>query len=161
MTADLRAMMRLWVSGVTVVTAAHEGQRFGTTANSFTSVSLEPPTVLICLHKNSETTQIIQQSGQFAISLLAQGHEDLSQQFAGFKPLPDGADRFYGVETHKADGLPILTDAIAWLTCKLTALHEGHSHWIVVGEVIQTGRIADENARPLAYFNRAYRHISE
>jgi flavin reductase (DIM6/NTAB) family NADH-FMN oxidoreductase RutF len=155
----LRTTLRLWSCGVTVVTTADGPQRTGMTASSFTSISLEPPLILVCLHKHAGTTKLIEQTGVFAVSILGAHQENLSAQFAGFTPLPEGKDRFYNVQTTTAStGSPILTDAIAWLDCRVFGKHDGSTHHIFVGEVIATGRKPDPVA-PLVYHNRAYRQI--
>lgn len=155
----LRAAMRLWTTGVTVVTTAFEGSRAGVTANSFTSVSLNPPLVLFCLQKLSETYPLLEKSGVFGISVLGEGQSAISDQFAGFTKLPEGEDRFYQIDTFTAEsGVPILSAAIAWFDCRLHALYDGSTHHIVVGEVTGVGRSVDP-AQPLVYFNRAYRNI--
>jgi flavin reductase (DIM6/NTAB) family NADH-FMN oxidoreductase RutF len=163
MTVDpqlLRITMRLWGSGVTVVTAAHEGQRMGVTVSSFTSVSLTPPLILICLYKNSDSTKILLDAGHFAVSVLADGQEQLAEQFAGHNnALPEGADRFHNIPTStQVTGAPIVNDAIAWLDCRIQAIHDGGTHWIITGEVLATGRREGE-PEPLIYYNRSYRSI--
>ena len=155
----MRLTMRLWVCGVTVVTSHLGEQRAGMTASSFTSIALEPPLILVCLHKKAETCQLINESRVFAVSVLGEEHEDLSSQFAGYTQLPDGADRFYNVATEtRVTGSPILKDAIAWMDCQLYGIQDGFTHWIFVGQVLGTGRIEDP-AWPLVYHNRAYRHF--
>jgi flavin reductase (DIM6/NTAB) family NADH-FMN oxidoreductase RutF len=163
MTVDpqlLRMTMRLWGSGVTVVTAAHEGQRMGVTVSSLTSVSLTPPLILVCLYKNTDSTQILLDAGHFAVSILADGQGQVAEQFAGHNTsLPEGADRFYNVPiSTQTTGAPVLDAAIAWLDCRIQAAHDGGTHWIVVGEVLATGRREGE-PDPLIYYNRSYRSI--
>jgi flavin reductase (DIM6/NTAB) family NADH-FMN oxidoreductase RutF len=159
MTADLRGVMRLWPAGVTVVTTAHAQQRFGATANSFTSVSMSPPLVLVCLNKTSDTLAALQASGYFGICVLGEGQTHISEQFAGSTPLPDGADRFHQMAHHtSAQGVPLLTEAIAQLECRLHTLHDGSTHLIVIGEVLHAQR-ADDPVIPLLYVNRGYRRV--
>src|SRR5262245_35571490 len=92
---SLKKTMRNWVSGVTVVTATNGEKHAGVTASSFTSVSLEPPLVLVCLQEYIETYRLIRESEAFAISFLRADQAYLSKQFAGFIKLPEGADKFY------------------------------------------------------------------
>lgn len=157
---NLRKTMRQWGSGVTVVTVAHDGKRAGVTASSFTSVSLEPPLVLVCLQNYIESFKLIELAGHFGISILTSGQAKLSQQFAGFATLPEGADRFYGVKLLTAvTGTPLLADAAAWMDCKLTAIYEaGPTSRIIVGQVLETGQ--QEGSLPLIYHNRAYYNIT-
>ena len=156
----LRLTMRLWTCGVTVVTTRDGEHRTGMTASSFTSISLEPPLVLVCLHKQAHTTQVIEKTGVYGVSMLASEQEELSSQFAGYTKLPEGADRFYNVETFTLKtGSPLLKDAIAWLDCKVYGVHDGGTHLVFIGEVVATDR-QDDPVNPLVYHNRAYRQFS-
>jgi flavin reductase (DIM6/NTAB) family NADH-FMN oxidoreductase RutF len=153
----LRETMRLWASGVSVVTTAHGDERSGLTVSAFNSLSLQPPMVLICLHKDSHSIPVIDQSGVFAVSFLNAEQQQLSDRFAGRVPFAEGEDRFTGVETHTAaTGSPIIAEAIAWVDCKVAMKHDGSTHWIYIGEVQATGQNSLNNA-PLLYFDRAYR----
>lgn len=152
---SLKLTMRTWVSGVTVVTAVSGGRRAGVTASSFTSVSLEPPLILVSLQEYIETYKLILESEQFAVSILSSGQSHLSRQFAGQLKVPEGEDRFYGVELRTAvTGSPILADAIGWLDCRLTNVYEGGVSRIVMGEVLATGQ--QIGVQPLVYHNRDY-----
>lgn len=151
----LRNTLRQWTSGVVVFTTATRDQRAGVTVSSFTSVSLEPPLVLVCLQKPIYPLQLVREAGVFAASLLHAGQSNVSAQFAGFAPLPAGEDRFYGIETFTAvTGAPILTDSLAWLDCRIHAIYEGGGSEIVVGEVLATDHQPD--VPPLTYHNRSY-----
>lgn len=155
----MRRTMRLWSCGVTVVTTSNGEVRQGMTASSFTSISLEPPLILVCLHKQAGTTQHTQANGLFAVSILSADQETLSAQFAGYTKLPEGADRFYNVNTFTAEtGAPILEGCIGWFDCRIYSIQEGGTHLIVVGEVVATGR-QDDPVIPLVHHNRAYRRF--
>lgn len=157
---SLKKTMRKWASGVGIVTTIHGDQRAGVTVSSFTSVSLEPPLVLVCLQDYIETFRLLRESSVFAVSLLREDQAYLSAQFAGFAQLPEGADRFYGVDvTTAVTGAPILTNAAAWMDCRLSVIYEGGISRIVVGEVVATGQ--QEDARPVVYHNRAYYKLTE
>ncbi len=135
-----------------------KGKRVGVTVSSFTSVSLNPPSILVCLYKNNTSSQLLLESGHFAVSILAEGRGAISEQFAGHG-LPDGVDRFHEIAVStQVTGSPILDEAIGWLDCRIQAAHDGGTHWIVVGEVLAAGR-RDDEAKPLLYFNRSYRSI--
>lgn len=156
---SLRQTMRLWASGVTVVTSTDGITRAGVTASSFTSVSLEPPLVLVCLQNYIETYKVIQKTGHFAISILNNTQANLSAQFAGFVKLPEGADRFHQVETHTAiTGSPILKEAVGWMDCRLHAIHEAGVTRMIIGEVVATG--SDPQQQPIIYHNRAYYNLT-
>ena len=155
----IRKTMRLWSCGVTVVTVSDGNHRSGMTASSFTSISLEPPLILVCLHKETRTTHLIQETGTFGVSILAEDQAEISSQFAGYTKLPEGADRFYNVETFTAQtGAPLLADAIGWMDCRVYGVQDGATHLIFVGEVLATGRKEDP-IWPLVYHNRAYRQF--
>jgi flavin reductase (DIM6/NTAB) family NADH-FMN oxidoreductase RutF len=151
----LRQTMRQWTSGVVIVTSAVGERRAGVTVSSFTSVTLNPPVNLVCLQTHIETYRLIRESGIFAVSMLNVDQAHLSAQFAGFVDLPEGADRFHGVETfQQVTGAPILRDSLAWMDCRVTTIYPAGTTDIVVGEVVATGR--NESEMPLVYHNRAY-----
>lgn len=157
---DLKAVMRNWASGVTVVTTANDNERAGSTVSSFTSVSVEPPLILVCLFGTVDTTEQILHNGHFAVSVLGKDDEKVSGQMAGFGDVPEGEDRFYGIDwTTAQTGSLIYKNAIGWMDCKLHAVHDGGTHKIIVGEVLAAGTAADTPA-PLVYHNRGYRQIS-
>ncbi len=152
---ELRQTMRRWVSGVTVVTSSKDDQRAGVTASSFTSVTLEPPVMLVCLQTHIQTYKLIEESKAFGLSILASDQAKLSAQFAGFVPLPEGEDRFYNVNiSTSVTGSPILTDAAAWMDCRLHTIHNAGTTGIIIGEVVATG--FREKVEPLVYHNRTY-----
>lgn len=156
---DFKAVMRTWASGVTVVTTANGDTRAGTTASSFTSVSLEPTLILICLYHGVGAMKAIEENGHFAVSILGEEHAHVSSQMAGFTDIPEGKDRFHGLDWMTQEtGSPILADANGWLDCKLHTIYEGGTHKIVLGEVIAAGRKNGEN-KPLLYFNSSYHQL--
>lgn len=147
-----------WASGVTVVTTHADGQPVGITASSLTSVSLDPPQILICVSRKLFTNQAIAQSGVFAVNILGTRHLDWGMRFAGM--VPELEDRFAGIETHTAaTGSPILPDVMAWLDCKLSHSFDGGDHTIFVGEVLAAG--AGNESEPLLYFKRNWRLLAE
>lgn len=158
---NMKDTLRLWASGVTIVTTANGDQRAGTTASSFTSVSLEPPLILVCLYHEAEILKNIEANGHFAVSILGQGQENVSGQMAGFMDVPEGEDRFYGLDWTTAEtGSPILKDAVGWLDCTLHARHDGGTHKIVLGQVAATAQPHPDHP-PLLYYNRGYRQLVE
>lgn len=165
MTLDqkLRQTMRLWATGVTIVSACHEDVLRGMTVSSFTSVTLDPPLVLVCLQKDKETAEVILASKAFSVSMLGEQHREISDLFAGFGPeLPQEANRFDGLALEYAlTGSPILSDAMGWLDCKLHAVYDGSTHHIFVGEVVAASGASDDIKQPLLYYNRAYRKLGE
>jgi len=153
--------MRMWATGVTVVAAKHGDTLRGITVSSFTSVTLEPPLVLVCIQKQTESAATILQSGAFAVSMLGEGQQEVSNLFAGFVPIPNEANRFDGIDLIFAEtGSPILAQAMGWLDCKLHATHDGSTHHIFIGEVVQaSGQPEDGVRKPLLYYDREYRQL--
>ncbi|MFN8531701.1 MAG: flavin reductase family protein [Anaerolineae bacterium] len=155
----MRDTMRYWVSGVSIVTTQHEGQRGGMTVSAFTSISVEPPQILICLNKGISSLPLLQASGAFAVNILAAHQLYLSDLFGGRVPLPEGADRFEGLTLKTAvTGAPILTESLGYLDCRVKQQFDGETHWVIIGEVVAT---ATHNMVPfpLVYYNRKYRAL--
>ncbi|WP_164418562.1 flavin reductase family protein [Streptomyces salinarius] len=144
----LRRVCGLFTTGVTVITTGSEGEADGTTVNSFTSVSLEPPLVLFCLHRQSRLHTLLTESGGFTVNFLSGRQQSLARHFAERRP-----DMLAGVPHHyTADGLPVLSEALAHLTCTTVDVHTAGDHDIVVGEVVDLG--APEPGRePLIFFD--------
>ena len=152
---SLKKSMRHWASGVTVVTSSDGQERAGLTASSFTSISVDPPLVLVSIQSFTPTLKLIERSGIFAVSILTTKQANLSVQFAGFANLPEGTDKFYQVDLMTAvTGAPIIADAASWMDCKLSSIYEAGLSRIVVGEVMATGQ--GEDILPLVYLNRTY-----
>ncbi|MCC6613634.1 MAG: flavin reductase family protein [Anaerolineae bacterium] len=157
---DMRDTLRLWASGVSVVTSAAGDERNGLTVSAFNSLSLEPPLILVCLHKDSNTIPMIEESGVFAVSILNSDQAYLSDRFAGRVDLDEDEDRFTGVETFTAlTGSPLIKDAVGWLDCRVHTRHDGSTHWIYIGEVVATGH-SSTTEDPLLYFDRNYRMVA-
>jgi len=142
---ELRQAFGRFLTGVTVVTTVDTaGQPFGFTANSFTSVSLEPPLVLVCPGRFLASFVKFERCAHFAISILAEGQEDVSNTFAHFT-----GDRF-AASVWRADrlGLPLIEGAAAHFSCKTTQVIPAGDHIILLGEVLE---FAQSGARGLGY----------
>ena len=150
---QFKKLMRLWPTGVSVITTIDDmGKKYGFTANSFTSVSLDPMLVSFCLMKTSPTLEKLETSQKFAISILSDTQEDLAKTFA--TPL---LDKFLNVE-HKEcpkTKCPYLEDSLGWIECEIKFQYHGGDHAIFVGEVI--GMFIDNEKLPLMYFDRKFR----
>jgi hypothetical protein len=110
----LRHAMRSWTTGVAIVTSIYEGQQYGMTVNSFTSISLEPPLVSLTLKKLTHTHELVEKSGEFAVTVLASNQKEYSDRFAGKHP--EIKDRFEGVPTETLlINAPLLKGGIAVL----------------------------------------------
>ncbi|MCL4868600.1 MAG: hydroxymethylglutaryl-CoA lyase [Anaerolineae bacterium] len=146
--------MSLFASGVTVVTTLHQRQPIGITASSFSSLSLEPPLVLVSLSKRLFTHRVIEESGVFAVNVLSAYQQELGMRFAGM--VPGVADRFAGLKiTSSVTGCPLLPDCLAWVDCTVWASYDGGDHTIFVGQVQDV--YAGETDIPLLYHNRLWR----
>lgn len=145
---DLRRVCGLFTTGVTVIATGPDGDADGTTVNSFTSVSLDPPLVLFCLHRHSRLHTLLEQSGGFTVNFLAARQQSLARHFAERR---DTA--FEGVPHHfTGDGLPVLSEALAHLTCTTVDVHTAGDHDIVIGEVVELG-VPEHGQEPLIFFD--------
>lgn len=155
---ELRRAMRAWASGVTVVTAAHDGVRHGMTVSSFTSVSLDPPLVLVSLQTATRTHALVERSGHFGVTILSAAQAGLSDRFAG--RVPDAEDRLAGLETETlVSGAPLLAGGLAQLDCRVRQAIPAGGNTLFLGEVL--GLRVGETRRPLVYFDRGYRELKE
>ncbi len=158
-----RAVMGRFVTGVTVVTTLDGGgavapHPFGTTVNSFSSVSLEPPLVLVTIGRERSILPILARTGRFAVNILAEGAQALSDCFAG-APGPIPREAFCGASWQPSpSGMPYLDAALAWVDCALERVIEAGDHVIHLGRVADL-RVSSSNAWPLLYFQRRYLHI--
>src|SRR5262249_31588657 len=136
-------------TGVTVITAHHPKGPIGMAANSLTAASLEPPLILVCVGKRSETWPLIRETGLFCVNVMAHHHENIAQRFSN-----RGVDRFEGVSCATRQAGPALCDAVAWIDCEICREHEAGDHTIVVGKVVDLEASAD--VRPLVFFRGRY-----
>lgn len=139
-----------FASGVTVVTTHDDGgQPRGMTVSAFSSVSLDPPLILICIDLKAECYPDLRAAGRFAVNILAEGQRELSRRFA-----TKGVDRFEGVHVRRGrTGLPLLEGAMGVLECRVVAAHPAGDHTIFVGEV-EAAEVKSESA--LLYFRGNY-----
>jgi flavin reductase (DIM6/NTAB) family NADH-FMN oxidoreductase RutF len=139
---------------VTVVTGlGPEGEKLGVTANSFNSVSLDPPLVLFSLNRRAHSMPHFLDSGHFAVNVLREGQEALSNRFA--TPL---ADKWDGIEFEIWDfGCPILAEALANFECKTRYTYDGGDHVIFVGAVERMR--ADMDGHPLLFYHGGYKSL--
>ena len=152
-----RNALSCFASGVTVVTAPGDGRGpVGVTVSAFCSLSLAPPLILVSLDNRTGCIACFTQpDGGFAVNVLADDQRDISNAFAG----PQTFD-MHGV-THAigATGAPVIEGAMASLSCRTHAVHDGGDHRIVVGRVEEV--VVDRDKSPLLYFQSSYRGLSE
>ncbi len=133
MTFDSRAFRNAlgqFATGVTVITVKGPEGLHGMTANAFTSVSLDPPLVLVCIDKRNRTHALIQEVGRFGVSVLAEDHENVSRHFAGAREIPIDVTFI-----EEGLGTPVIKESLAWLDCTVWRTYDGGDHTIIVGKV--------------------------
>jgi flavin reductase (DIM6/NTAB) family NADH-FMN oxidoreductase RutF len=142
---EFREVISHFASGVTVITALLDGRAFGTTASAVTSLSLEPPMLLVCMNKQSETGRAVAQSKRFGVNILGADQVDLAERFA-----QKGGDKFAGVPVSAGKwGEPLFDEALATLECHVAEETTGGTHYVFLAEV-ESG--AARGGAPLAYF---------
>lgn len=151
--SEVRHALSHFASGVTVVTTVSaDGDSIGTTASAFSSLSLDPPLLLVCLDRSSVTLAALRECGAFAINVLAEGQEELSTNFAR-----RGADSSWDGVSHRRgeSGSPHLDDALAVLDCDLERCVEGGDHEIVIGRLRDLA-CAESDMLPLLHYRGIY-----
>ena len=149
-----RRILGRFATGISVATTRVGDELFGMTANAVTSLSLDPPLVLLCVDKYAQFLTAIKQSKVFALSILGEEHEHHSRRFAqkGPKEFTDWNS------VTSTTGSPILSEALAWVDCNVVDILPGGDHEIFVGEIV-AGDCRD--GRPLLYFGGQYAKLSE
>jgi flavin reductase (DIM6/NTAB) family NADH-FMN oxidoreductase RutF len=153
---DFKKALQLWASGVTVVTTSSE--KFGVqgmTVSAFSSVSVNPPLVLVCINNAADTGEGIKESQCFAVNVLTSDQQDISNQFAG------GSNQQLRFENRDwkagVTGAPILNESLMSLDCKVVEKVLAGTHWIIIGEVQEC---VCRSGEPLLYFCGAYRQLA-
>lgn len=155
---NLRAAMRAWSAGVTVVTAVHEGQKHGMTVNSFTSISLDPAMITISLKTGSRTYDMVTSSRKFGLTILSMEQTQISDIFA--VRFPEIEDRFDGVQVETlVTGAPLIVGGLAWLDCRVVDTYYAGMNTLFIAEVVSARSFGD--GQPLLYHNREYWKLSQ
>ncbi|HEX6510494.1 MAG TPA: flavin reductase family protein [Chloroflexota bacterium] len=158
-TREFRDTLGCFATGVTVITTRGTQHPYGMTANAFSSVSLEPPLVLVCVKNGTEGSMSIQQNGVFAVNVLSAEQETLSRYFAS-KDRPRGWETFQDIPYRSIDtGSPVLEGIAAYFDCRLVAAHAAGDHIVFIGEVLALG--ADPGVQPLLFHHGRYRHVGQ
>ncbi|PZC42060.1 MAG: 3-hydroxy-9,10-secoandrosta-1,3,5(10)-triene-9,17-dione monooxygenase reductase component [Chloroflexi bacterium] len=156
---DLRNALGRFPTGVTVITSGAPGMEYGMTCQSFTSLSLEPPLVLVCVGNETGMRRIVEETGAFTVNVLSAAQEDLSGFFASSKR-PAPPHQFDDVAyTPGETGTARIRGATTVFDCRLKELLEGGDHRIVVGEVVAFEETADDP--PVLFFGGAYRRLAD
>lgn len=155
---EFRDALGLFPTGIAVVTTVDAaGQPAGVTVNSFTSVSLDPPLILVSLARTSRSLDAFNAASHIAVSLLRHDQRQASSAFAS-----TAGDRFSQVR-HRAGrgGCPVIEPHLVAFECEVHARHDGGDHVLVLGKVIGIDLAPDASPRPLLYFRGQYRELSE
>lgn len=152
-----RQLMGCFATGVTVATTRDKnGEAAGITINSLTSVSLDPPLVLFCLDKKARVYPLFKRSKHFAVNILSEDQQEISQHFAYHHHHPKPKQMWDKPQL----GEPILRHTLGWMVCRTTKIYRGGDHDIFIGEVIKlTKRSGQKN--PLLYFHSRYRNLED
>lgn len=147
-----RAVLGRFASGVTIVTVlGANGRDYGMTVSAFSSVSLEPPLVMVCIGEEASLKPMIAEATHYGVSILASDQEPLSRRFAAH------GERFDGIGfTRGENGMALIDGALAFMECRIVARHRAGDHTIVVGEVEAA---SVEDARPLLYYRGGYAQL--
>jgi flavin reductase (DIM6/NTAB) family NADH-FMN oxidoreductase RutF len=158
--ADFRAVMSRFATGITIVSTVQDGIAHAMTANAFTSVSLDPPLVLVCVDKATRMYDAIRACGSWGVSVLAAGQQAVAERFA--RSGRDLLSQFDGVPTVPGPktGCALLIGALSWLECRTWATYDGGDHIIVVGEVLSLGVEELSGPDALVYLTGGYRSLN-
>ena len=155
---EFRKALGHFTTGVTVVTVEREpGKIHGMTANSFTSVSLDPMLILVCVDQRAKMLPLLEEKKRFGISVLKAGQEAISEYFAKGVPSAETEERLSIRYRSTPGGIPVLENTLLQLSCKVSASHIAGDHTIFVGEVEEAEMHEGE---PLLYFRGEYRRIA-
>ena len=154
----LRSAMRAWSAGVTVVTAVYEGETHGMTVNSFTSISLTPPLLIISLQQHTRTHELVLKSRAFGVTILSSQQSKISDLFAG--RMPEVEDRLAAVKTETlVTGSPLIVGGLAWLDCRVLQTYDAGSATLFIAEAVSARGTGSGD--PLIYHNREYWKLSK
>lgn len=153
--AAFRKVLGSYPTGVCVITALNEGKPAGMVVGTFTSVSLDPPLVGFFPDKSSSSWPMIEQAGHFCVNVLGSDQQDVCRAVTA-----KGDAKFVGVEYVVSDhDLPIITDAIASIECRLYSVTEAGDHWFVLGEVLRMETVRDDD--PMLFHRGRYGGFAE
>jgi flavin reductase (DIM6/NTAB) family NADH-FMN oxidoreductase RutF len=144
-----------FVTGVCVVTSFGPEGPSGLTANAVSSLSLDPPLVIVCLDRSARTLPAVESSGRFAVHFLTRSQEEVAARFASKQP---EAEKFSGVKWSERSGAPVLDGCLAGLACELEELVPGGDHLMALGRVVDLWRSEGE---PLVFFRGDYWALAE
>ena len=151
---DFRGAMRQLTGGVSVITAGHGSDISGMTVTSVSSLSVDPPALIVSINRSASSWPLLKRYGCFGVNTLTADQIDIAERFTGKEGLK-GAERFAGARwTTRSSGVPLLVDALAAIDCEIEEIFERHSHAIIIGRVLDIQVSARTAA--LAYWQGQY-----
>ena len=157
--ADFRKALGCFATGVTVITVDYEGEVHGMTANAFTSVSLDPQLVLVCVDQKARTHAHLHAKQRFGVNVLASDQRAISQYYAKPARTHEHAEEEAGARfDHTTKGTPVLNGALAYLECRLHTAQDAGDHTIFIAEVED---VVVRDGEPLLFFRGNYREIED
>ncbi|MEV0286679.1 MULTISPECIES: flavin reductase family protein [unclassified Kribbella] len=159
--AEFRAALGRFASGITIMSTLQDGVAHAMTANAFTSVSLDPPLVLVCVDKGVRMHAAVLECGFWAVSVLAGDQQPIADRFA--RSGRDLYTQFDGIATVPGPktGCPVIERSLSWLECRTWATYDGGDHTIVVGEVLSLGVRESGDHGALIYYDSDYRELPD
>ena len=154
---SFRRAMRAWTTGVAILLAAHEGESYGMTINSFTSLSLDPPLVTVVLKNDTRIFELVNRSRTFTVNILSDSQTEMAENLAGKL---HGAERMSGLAVQTlTSGASALTEGLAWLDCRVVHTYAAGVNTLFVAEVTDAHVRSTES--PLVYHDREYWQLKE
>lgn len=149
--AAYRRLMGFWATGVSVVTASGADGPYGATLNAFSSLSLEPPLLLVCFDLEARTLGAVRDSGRFCVNMLSAEQEEISRRFVGKRPM---AEKFAELPWEQEHGAPVLEECLAAVVCDVVQEIEAGDHAIVIGSPAHLE--VRDHLHPLVFYRGAY-----
>lgn len=157
--AEFRAAMGCFATGVTVITVDHDGEVHGMTANAFTSVSLDPLLVLVCVDRKARTHAHLHARQRFGVNVLAENQRSISEYYARPSQSHDNAEEEVGAKFDRtSQETPVLHGALAYLECRLHTAQDAGDHTIFIAEVED---VVVRQGNPLLYFRARYQKLGQ
>ena len=153
---EFRLAMRELAGAVTIISAGEDDRRAGFVATSVSSLSVDPPTLIVCVNRASSSWPTLREASSFGVNVLSASHRELAHRFAG-RTGAEGAERYHGgdwIWIKLQTGAPLLNDALASFDCVIEEILERHSHAILIGRVAAVRRRGDGGA--LVYWRGDY-----
>lgn len=152
-----RKAISQFATGVTVLIIEHQGEVYCMTANAVSSLSLEPPQLLVCPAKKAEFSKFIKIGAIFTVNILTAQQENISNYYAGSTQEEVGKEVLYDYLFSDKINTPRLKKCMASFACQISQIHDGGDHWIVVGEIKELYQNKEES-QPLLFFNGKYHY---